>query len=170
MARWARDHQLWPEAISLAQAALNLQPGNKVAYLILQQADDARPLPDEPKVEQQLKSECAALFNHTFRTWHSKHFLFCYDTSSLFAAQRGAVMEQAYDAFQFYFNMSKLQPQFLKHRLVVVLFSDREEYLSYMQRAGQGDMSWSEGGYMPGIEYLVMFFDASTGSHRRKFQ
>ena len=38
-------------------------------------------------------------------------------------------MEKVFDAFQFYFTMSALRPEFLTHRLVVILFKNRDDYL-----------------------------------------
>ncbi len=120
----------------MAGAANFADPGNRAAYLILQQVDEARPLPDEPEVEDALKAEFLKRFNHEFKTRVGKHFIFCYDTTDTFAAQRATNMEKVYDAFQFYFTMSTLRPAFLEHRLVVILFKDRDDYLGYIQQTG----------------------------------
>ena len=80
--------------------------GNRAAYL-LQQAD-ARPLPEEPAVEE-VKSELSAEFQHDFKTRHSSIFLFCYNTSDAFAIQSEAQRQFPYDAFQFYFTMNTLR-------------------------------------------------------------
>ena len=162
LSRWARDRRLWPQTIQAAQAAMAFDAGNRAAYLLLQQADDARPLPEEPVVEEALKSELSAEFQHEFKTRHSKHFLFCYDTSDAFAIESGANVELSYDAFQFYFTMNTLRPTFLTHRLVVLLFKDREDYLAYIRRTSGQDLSWSGGVYSQATNRSA-FFDDSTG-------
>src|SRR5262245_27142593 len=44
LARWARDKKMWEQAQEMASQTLFRDPGNRAAYLILQQVDDARPL------------------------------------------------------------------------------------------------------------------------------
>src|SRR5207253_3063313 len=111
-------------ATEMADQALYRDPNSRAAYTILQQVDDARPLPPEPEEEGTLKTEMKNRFKHDFKTRNSKHFLLCYDTTDTFASQRGTLMEKTYDAFRFYFNMNTLRPDFLEKRLVVVLFKD----------------------------------------------
>jgi hypothetical protein len=162
LARWARDRQMWPEVEELAQAILYRDPNNRAAYTLLQLVDDARPLPDEPQTEELLKAECDRRFGHAFKTRATRHFLLCYDTADAFAVARGAAMERVYDAFFFYFNMDKLRPTFLDRRLVVFLFKDRADYLSYIQQTEKVDVSWSAGFYSQRTNRSA-FFDDSSG-------
>ena len=48
---------MWPQAVDMAEEVLYRDPGNRAAYLVLQQVDEARPLPEEPAVETSLKAE-----------------------------------------------------------------------------------------------------------------
>ena len=161
LARWARDRQMWSQALEMAKQALYIDPYNRAAYTILQQVDEARPLPDEPELAASLKTEFSAKFGHEFKTRNSKHFLLCYDTTDTFAAQRGASMEKVYDAFQFYFNMSKLRPAFLDKRLVVICFKERDDYLTYIRSVERGDMTWSAGLYSQRTNRAAFYDDTS---------
>jgi hypothetical protein len=162
LARWARDRAMWTEAVDLAGAVLYREPTNRAAYLILQQVDDARPLPEEPVTEESLRAEFFTRFGHEFKTRTTKHFLFCYDTTDAFAAGRGAAMERIYQSFQYYFVMGTLRPQFLTRRMVVILLKDREDYLKYLADTERADMSWSAGYYSQRTN-RAMYFDDSSG-------
>ena len=141
LARWAADRRMWSQAQEMADQALYRDPGNRAAYAILQQVDDARPLPDEPEAETSLQDEMQRRFGHEFKTRNSKHFIIAYDTTDAYAVQRGVSMEKAYDAFQFYFNMNKLRPDFLEHRLVMILLQNRDDYLAYGRQTEHADLS-----------------------------
>ena len=165
LARWARDKNMWAQAQEMADQALYRDPGNRAAYMILQQVDDARPLPAEADVETALKEEMLRRFKHEFKTRDTKHFIVVYDTTDAYAAQRGVSMEKAYDAFQFYFNMSKLRPEFLQHRLVMILLKDREDYLAYGRQTERIDLTWSGGFYSNRTNRSIFFDDASAPSN-----
>jgi hypothetical protein len=165
LARWARDRQMWAQAQEMADQALYRDPGNRAAYAILQQIDEARPLPEELNVEVTLKGEMRTRFNHDFSTRNTKHFVIAFDTTDAFATQRGVSMEKAYDAFQFYFNMNKLRPRFLQHRLVMILLKDREDYLAYGRQTERNDFSWSGGFYSQRTNRSIFFDGASAPSN-----
>jgi hypothetical protein len=162
LARWARDRKMYEQAQEMANQALYRDPGNRAAYLVLQQIDDARPLPEQKDLEATLKGEMLERFKHPFSTRNSKHFLIVYDTTDAFAVQRAVAMEKAYDAFQFYFNMNKLRPEFLQNRLVMILLKDRADYLAYAQQTEKNDMSWSGGFYSTRTNRSI-FFDELSG-------
>ena len=163
LARWSYSRQMYSQAVEMANQALYRDPGNRAAYTILQQVDDARPLPEKPDVELALKEEMQRRFKHDFRTRNSKHFVLVYDTTDAFAAQRATSMEKVYDAFRFYFNMNTLRPDFLEERLVVVLFKDREDYLAYIKQTENADFSWSAGFYSQRSNRSA-FYDEASGS------
>jgi hypothetical protein len=165
LARWARDRKMWGQAQEMADQALYRDPGNRAAYTILQQVDDARPLPEEPEAEAALQDEMLRRFGHAFKTRNSKHFIIAYDTTEAYAVQRGVSMEKAYDAFQFYFNMNKLRPEFLEHRLVMILLQNREDYLAYGRQTERTDLSWSGGFYSNRTNRSIFFDDASAPSN-----
>jgi hypothetical protein len=165
LGRWARDRRMWSQAQEMANQALYRDPGNRAAYAILEQVDEARPLPDELDVEVPLKAEMLTRFQHDFKTRNTRHFLIVFDTTDAYAAQRGVSMEKAYDAFQFYFNMNKLRPEFLEHRLVMVLLKDREDYLAYGRQTERTDFSWSGGFYSQRTNRSIFFDDASAPSN-----
>ena len=152
----------------MADQALYRDPNNRAAYTILQQVDDARPLPPDPDVEDNLKTEMKNRFKHDFKTRNSKHFLICYDTTDTFAAQRASLMEKVYDAFQFYFNMSTLRPDFLDKRLVVLLLKDRDDYLAYIKQTEHADFSWTAGFYSQRTN-RTCFFDEASGATAASF-
>jgi hypothetical protein len=168
LARWARDRQMWSQAQEMADQVLYRDPGNRAAYTILQQVDDARPLPVELNVEVRLKAELLTRFNHDFKARNTKHFLIVYDTTDAYATQRGVSMEKAYDAFQFYFNMNKLRPEFLARRLVMILLKDREDYLAYGRQTERTDFSWSGGFYSQRTNRSI-FFDEASGPSNASF-
>ena len=120
------------------------------------------PSPKRPEIEKSLAAETTKSFGHDFKTRNSKHFLICYDTTDAFAAQRGLLMEKVYDAFQFYFTMSTLRPDFLDNRLVVLLLKDREDYLAYGRRTERADLSWASGFYSQRTNRST-FYDDSSG-------
>lgn len=165
LARWARDKQMWSQAQEMADQVLYRDPGNRAAYLILQQVDDARPLPPERDAEENLKKEMQQRFGHAFLTRNTKHFLTVYDTTDVYATQCGVAMEKAYDAFQFYFNMDKLRPEFLERRLVMILLKDREDYLAYGRQTERSDLSWSAGFYSNRSNRSIFFDEASAPSN-----
>jgi hypothetical protein len=165
LARWARDRQMWPQAQEMADQVLYRDPGNRAAYLVLQQVDEARPLPPDPDAEKALTEEMRLRFKHDFKTRNTKHFLIAYDTTDTYAIQRGVAMEKAYDAFQFYFNMSKIRPDFLDRRLVMILLKDREDYLAYGMQMERHDLSWSGGYYSQRTNRSIFFDEASAPSN-----
>jgi len=165
LARWARDRKMWSQAQEMADQALYRDPGKRAADANVQHVDEARPLPDEPEAEKSLQDEMLRRFGHDFKTRNSRHFLIAYDTTDAYALQRGVSMEKAYDAFQFYFNMNKLRPDFLEHRLVMILLKDREDYLAYGRQTERSDMSWSGGFYSNRTNRSIFFDDASAPSN-----
>ncbi|HVT80819.1 MAG TPA: hypothetical protein VHM90_09185, partial [Phycisphaerae bacterium] len=93
LARWARDKKMYEQAQEMADQVLYRDAGNRAAYLILQQVDEARPLPEERELEGVLKGEMVQRFKHPFSSRNSKHFLIVYDTTDAFAIQRAGAME-----------------------------------------------------------------------------
>ncbi|HEY4329353.1 MAG TPA: hypothetical protein VGN88_06430, partial [Phycisphaerae bacterium] len=164
LGRWARDKKMYDQAAEMADQVLYRDPGNRAAYTILQQVDDARPLAEEPDIETAIKEEMARRFKHAFKTRNAKHFLICYDTTDAFAVQRAVSLEKVYDAFQFYFNMSTLRPDFLEHRLLVILLKDRDDYLAYGRDTERSDLSWSAGFYSQRTNRAIFYDDASGPS------
>ncbi len=162
LARWCRDKQMYAQAQEMADQVLYRDPGNRAAYLILQQVDEARPLPEEKDLEGALKGEMLLRFKHDFTTRNSKHFLIVYDTTDAFAVQRAAAMEKSYDAFQFYFNMNTLRPDFLQNRLVMILLKNRDDYINYGTQTEHTDLSWSGGFYSTRTNRSI-FFDELSG-------
>src|SRR5205085_4400779 len=82
-----------------------------------------------------------------------------------YAGKRGETMEKTYDAFQFYFNMSKLRPAFLSRHLVMILQKDREDYLAYGRQTEHADLTWSGGFYSNRTNRSIFFDDASAPSN-----
>jgi hypothetical protein len=164
LARWAHGREMYDQAVEMANQALYRDPNSRAAYTILQQVDDARPLPPEPDAETALKEEMRVRFKRDFKTRTSKHFMLVYDTTDTFAAQRAATMERVYDAFRFYFNMNTLRPAFLTKRLPVLLLKDREDYLLYGKQTENTDLSWSAGYYTQRSNRSVFYDDASGAS------
>jgi hypothetical protein len=171
LARWARDKELWSQAAEVAKEALDRDADNRGAWSVLQQVDQAISLPDEPETAAALINEFNHRFNRDnrtparasamFKTRNSRHFLICYDTSDAFAAQRGSVLEKAYDAFMFYFTMQKLRPAFLEKRLVVILFKNRNDYLAYARATEGADLSWAAGYYSQRTNRTAFYDDTS---------
>jgi hypothetical protein len=172
LARWARDKELWSQAAEVAREVLDRDSESKGAWSILREVDHAISLPDEPDTAAGLIKEFNHRFNRDdktpararaqFKTRNSRHFLLCYDTSDTFAAQRGGVLEKAYDAFMFFFTMQKLRPNFLDKRLVVILFKDREDYLAYAKATEGVDLGWAAGYYSQRTNRSA-FYDDSSG-------
>ena len=153
---------MYEQAQEMAAQVLFRDPGNRAAYLVLQQVDEARPLPEEKELEGTLKAEMLQRFKHDFTSRNSRHFLIVYDTTDAFSIQRATAMEKAYDAFQFYFNMNKLRPEFLDKRLVMILVKDRDDYLTYGQQTEHSDLSWS-GGFYSTRSNRSIFYDEASG-------
>ena len=162
LARWCRDREMWTQAAEMADQVLYRDPGNRAAYLILQQVDDARALPDDPAAADALKAEFAHRFGHDFATRNTKHFLMCFDTPADLAVKQGTAMEKSYDAFLFYFNFGTLRPDFLDHRLVAVFLAKRDDYVAYGKETEGTDIGWSAGYYSKRTNRFC-FFDDSNG-------
>ncbi|HVS69652.1 MAG TPA: DUF1570 domain-containing protein [Phycisphaerae bacterium] len=163
LAQWALDRQMYTQASQMAREALSKESDNRPAYRILQQVDNAVQLPLEPKTEAALKAEFKKRYGRDFKTRNSRHFVLCYDTSDAFAAQLGGALEKSYDAFMANFTMNKLRPQFLDHRLVVILFHNRSDYLEYAQKTEGADLQWAAGYYSQRTNRSA-FYDESTGA------
>jgi hypothetical protein len=162
LARWTFNHQMYSQAVEMVNQALYLEPQNRAAYTILQQVDDARPLAEEPQTAAALKKEMEDGFKHEFKIKYTRHFMICYDTTDVFAAQRGTYLEKSYDAFHFFFNMKTLHPEFLSGHLKVILFKSRDDYLTYGKEVEKNDFSWAVGFYAQGRNRSV-FYDESSG-------
>ncbi|HVX84628.1 MAG TPA: DUF1570 domain-containing protein [Phycisphaerae bacterium] len=163
LAQWALDREMYAQASDMARDVLSRESDNRPAYKILQQIDNAVQLPLEPKTEDALKAEFKKRYGRDFKTRNSRHFVICYDTSDAFAAQRGGALEKSYDAFMAYFTMNKLRPQFLDHRLVVILFQNRSDYLEYAKKTEGADLQWAAGYYSQRTNRSA-FYDESTGT------
>jgi len=162
LARWTFSHQMYPQTVEMVNQALYLEPQNRAAYTILQQVDDARPMPEEPQAAAALEKEMEDGFKHEFKIKYTRHFMICYDTTDQFAAQRGTYLEKSYDAFHFFFNMKSLRPEFLSEHLRVILFKSRDDYITYGKQVEKNDFSWAVGFYAQGRNRSV-FYDESTG-------
>lgn len=161
LAQWAVTREMWTQAAETAREVLDHEPDNRPAYKVLQQVDDAVQLPAEPKTEAALKAEFKRRFSRDFKTRNSRHFVLCYDTTDAFAAQRGGSLEKSYDAFMAYFTMNKLRPSFLDHRLVVILFQNRADYLTYAKDTEGASLEWAAGYYSQRTNRSA-FYDDST--------
>jgi hypothetical protein len=167
LAKWCNTREMYPQLAQVAGEILERQPDNRLAYSYMRQVDEKVELPADPKTEADLKAEFKQHFDHDFSTRATRHFLLVYDTSDQAASQHCFNLEQAYDAFMSFFNLKSVHPNFLDHRLVAILFKDRQDYLRYSQEIDGTQMLWSAGYYSQRTNRSAFFDDAtSTGNEK----
>ncbi|MEI8196443.1 MAG: DUF1570 domain-containing protein [Phycisphaerae bacterium] len=169
LGKWCRDRQMWEAMADLAREALVLEPESKAAYELLHEYDDNVSLAIVPETEKDLTLELQEHVGHEFKTHRTRHFLIAYDTSEVFSSTRGAYLEKAYDSFMYSFNMQKLRPDFLKQRLVVILFKERHDYQKYASKTDGAMPSWAIGYYSQRTNRSA-FYDDQTGPQAEDVQ
>lgn len=162
LATWAKRRELWSQAAEVCHEALALQPDSRTAYALLAECDQNLTLPEDKAVEEKLLAEFKERHKRDFKIRNTRHFLIIYDTPEAFAVERGATLERAYENFIFNLHFKSLRPQFLKTRLVVVLFKNREDYLAYAKAADAADLSWSSGYYSQRTNRTAFYDDATS--------
>ncbi|MEI8197954.1 MAG: DUF1570 domain-containing protein, partial [Phycisphaerae bacterium] len=169
LAKWCRDRSLWEPMAELAREVLGLDADSKAAYELLRTYDANVSLAIDPEAEQALTEELLKNVGHAFKIRRTRHFLIAYDTTEVFSSTRGGYLESAYDAFMYSFNMKKLRPEFLKQRLVVLLFKEASDFQRYASKSDTTIPSWAIGYYSQRTNRSA-FYDDKTGPQAEDFQ
>ena len=169
LGKWCRDRQMWDPLAELAHEALALDSESRAAYELLHEYDDNVSIAIVPETEQDLTLELQEHVGHAFKIRRTRHFFIAYDTSEVFSSTRGSFLEKAYDSFMYSFNMQKLRPEFLKQRLVVILFKERHDYQKYATKTDGSMPTWAIGYYSQRTNRSA-FYDDQTGPQAEDVQ
>ncbi len=124
-------------------------------------AEPQRPHP-ALSAARSLQRQLARDFHHPFHVRQGRNFIEIYDTTPLFASQRMTYLQEAHASFYDYFNLRLIHARPLPHRLLVLLFKQRKNFLSYARNVDHADMAWAAGYYSQRTN-RVAFYDDSTG-------
>jgi len=162
LARWCHGKELLGKMADLCTEALAIDPENQAAYAMLREYDTGHMMAEEPERAEAVHKELQDRFGRDFKIKNTRHFTLLYDTSDAFAAARGAQLEQAYDMFFLYFDMQRLRPGFLQHRLISIVFKSYDDYAVYAKAVDGNEVPWAAG-YYSGRTNRSAFYDDTTG-------
>ncbi len=106
-------------------------------------------------VDSTTRRDAAALLPK-FRQVTSEHFVLLSDAGRSWTRKQARVLERTYDEFQRFAAVIGARPAPLKHRLVCVLFSEREQFAAFALNDNVS-ASWSVGYYSLPCDRTVLF-------------
>lgn len=170
--RWALSKGLVPQCYVAADKALEIDPqhvgANDVKKLT---AKMEVPLGDYSKEEKHMR-EIVRRSGMNVKT--SKHYILLHDTPDTFdkevrkkprADERLELLELVYESFLLKFYSQGIELEIPKERLMVVLFNDHKDYLTFATRLSPSLSSAS--GFWDGKSNVAVFYDHGSSKHMK---
>ncbi|MCA9296556.1 MAG: hypothetical protein KC983_08560, partial [Phycisphaerales bacterium] len=118
------------EADRLYREVLRLEPQHDAAYEGLVRLDDARALSTDSDVYRATK----ALLPSSFYTYETRRFVVLSNSDRTWTQSQAERLEQTHHQFMRFCNRIGLKPLPLQHKLVCVLFDDRQDYQTFARQ------------------------------------
>jgi len=153
LADWALDNGLLFQAEQLYRLVLARDPLNPRAYEALLRAADERPLPRRSKAYDDARSHLPPRFTE----YQTKRFIVLSDAESTWTRRQAQRLERTYHQFHRFTRRLDLRPLPLKHKLVCILFKDRDAYRGFARTHDDVTDFWIAGYYAPMHDRVVFY-------------
>ncbi len=157
LAQCAIENEHTEEAISICRQILQQDITHAEAYsaLITLTSDTAL------KSDSRAFREARRILPQNFIELESRRFIVLSDANMVWTRQQSERLERAYHQFQRFARRLDLRPLPLRHKLVCVLFAQREDYLEFSGKFDNVTDPWIAGYYSPHHDRTV-FYDVRS--------
>lgn len=133
--------------------ALQQRPDDKASWAALQNLVRGRSLQaDTSQLELARNS-----LSDQFRTYETTRFIVLSDAERNWSRQQAERLERAWQEFTAFANQLDLRPHPLQHKLLCILFNDREMYHAFALAQDKVDQPWIAGYYSPRNRWIVFY-------------
>ena len=166
-ARWALHNGLLPQFYEAASAAWKMDSQHPTLIRLAGMNRKIKePLPESKELEQDMRKFVRV--GRSLRFQRSEHFLLLHDTSDekdpitkkTRAEERLELLETVYKSFLLKFSLEGFDLEVPKQRLKVVLFSEKQDYLRFVDMLGPGLSKAS--GFYDRVNNISVFYDQGT--------
>lgn len=160
LASWAHAQGLVDEADQLCRRVLEADPLHESAYIELMAVAQHRELAqDSPALEL-----AATLLPPRFKSYATKRFVVVSDTGAQWSVAQAERLERTHHQFHRFATKLGLRPLPLRHKLVCVLFNNRDEYQAFAREHDHVNDPWVGGYYSPSHDWVVFYHVESNPS------
>ena len=125
-----------------------------------------RPANLNPTIESEPYHLARELLPDSFVEYGATRWVVLSDANAQWTRQQAALLQRAHHQFLRYTRRLGLQPKPIRHKLVCVLFENRDEYRKFAQEHDGVTAEWISGYYSPKHDRVV-FYNVSTSSPRQ---
>ena len=99
-----------------------------------------------------------------FMDYQTRRFVVLSDAEARWTRRQGELLERTYHQFHRYARKLGLRPKPLRHKLVCVLFADRDDYRAFAREHDDVTADWISGYYSPKHDRIVFYnLDSEDG-------
>ncbi len=140
-------------AESICRGILAAQPNDDAAYEALLRICAQRKL----QADSDALAATIEALPATFRTYETSRFIVLSDTDPTWSREQANRLERAHQQFQRFCRRLDLRPLPLKHKLVCVLFDNRDAYQAFAREHDEVVSAWIAGYYAPAADRIVFY-------------
>jgi len=136
---------------------------------LTRRAGGEAPLP----VESPAYRAARKLLPERFQRYETSRFVVLSDAEAAWSRRQASRLERVHHQFDRFARQMNLQPRPLRHKLVCILFSRRDDYLTFARTNDEAQASWIAGYYAPAADRVVFYDlqdDAGILDARRKLE
>ena len=119
-----------------------------------------------PTIESEPYHLASKLLPDSFVEYEATRWVVLSDANAQWTRQQAALLQRAHHQFLRYTRRLGLQPKPIRHKLVCVLFENRDEYRKFAQAHDGVTAEWISGYYSPKHDRVV-FYNVATSSRRQ---
>lgn len=119
-----------------------------------------------PTLESEPYHLASHLLGDSFVEYEATRWVVLSDANAQWTRQQAALLQRAHHQFLRYTRRLGLQPRPIRHKLVCVLFENRDEYRKFAQEHDGVTAEWISGYYSPKHDRVV-FYNVSTNPPRQ---
>jgi len=153
LAAWAERNGRLEEADAVYRRLLDEEPFNQAAREALFDLAAKRPLPAASPAYEQARSHLPG----RFRELQTRRFIVLSDADRQWTRLQAQRLERTHHQFQRFARRLGLEPLPLRHKLVCVLFADREDYQHFARTEDEVADPWIAGYYAPKHDRVVFY-------------
>lgn len=153
LAAWAERKHLFADADKLYRDIIDRNPQHDSARRKLDRLAARRPL----VVDSEAFLATHRLLPPRFLRYETKRFIVLSDASPSWTRIQTSRLERTHHQFMRFAKRLGLAPLPLKHKLVCVLFKDRDAYVDFARTQDKASASWIAGYYAPGADRVVFY-------------
>ena len=110
-----------------------------------------------PPVESDVLTQARHLLGNDFRLHESTHFVVLSDADETMVKTQAQVLERSLIQFDRFSRRLDIRPGPLRHKLVSILFLDRDAFLAFARAFDGLDSTWISGYYSPQHDWTVFY-------------